>query len=134
VLKFVQFLLTAEGQDVFAKHPSYILPTQNTTLTEKKDSKINPDVDFSMTIADWYVPGQTFALYDMGMPHLYRSIVKQALDEPGTTAGSITAFVSSYLSCKVGQLTDSAQYSKPCLCQTKLPTNRNNYWPLCIQE
>lgn len=134
VLKFVQFLLTAEAQEVFAKHPMYMLPTQNTALTEKKDTKINPDIEFSMTIADWYVPGQVFALYDMGIPHLYRSIIRQALDEPGTTATSVTAFVSSYLACKVGQLTDPTQYSKPCLCQTKLPVNRNNYWPLCSQE
>jgi ABC-type glycerol-3-phosphate transport system substrate-binding protein len=134
VVKFVQFLLTEEAQNVFARHPTYMLPTQNTALTEKADTKINPDVEFSMTISDWYVPGQAFALYDMGIPHLYRSIIRKALDEPGTTATSVTAFVSSYLTCKIGQLTDPAQYGKPCLCQTKLPVNRNNYWPLCIEE
>lgn len=70
----------------------------------------------------------------MGFPHLYRSVIREALDEPGTTAVSITAFVSSYLSCKVAQLTDPAQYSRPCYCQTALPANKNNYWPLCGQE
>lgn len=134
VIKFVQFLLTREAQDIFIKHADYGLPTQNTTLAEKSDSKINPEVDFVMTINDWYVPQQHFALYDMGIPHLLRSVVKKALDEPGTTASTVTAFVSGYLTCKVGQLTDPAQYSKACLCQTTLPTNRNNYWPLCGQE
>ncbi len=50
VLKFAQFLLTEEAQDIFAKHPNYMLPTQNMTLVEKKDIKINPDIDFSMTV------------------------------------------------------------------------------------
>ncbi len=134
VLKFMQFLLTTEAQTVFMKHPSYLLPTQNTALSEEKANKINSDTDFSMTVADWYVPGQTFAQYDMGVPHLFRSIIRQALDEPSTTSGTVASFVSAYLSCKVGQLTDPAQYSKSCLCQTKLPTNRNNYWPLCTEE
>ncbi|MEI6711637.1 MAG: hypothetical protein WCK88_05670 [bacterium] len=134
VLKFVQFLLTTEAQDVFLKHPSYMLPTQNKTLVEQKDVKINPDTDFSMKVSDWYVPNQTFALYDMGISHLFRSIIKRALDEPGATASTVTTFVSSYLSCKVGQLTDSAQYPHACLCTTTLPTNHNNYWPVCGQE
>ncbi len=123
VLKFVQFLLTTEAQETFAKYPSYLLPTQNISLTEKKDAKINPDTEFAMKVSDWYVPGQTFALYDMGIPHLFRSIIQQALDEPGTTASTVTSFVSAYLSCKVGQLTDPAQYSHACLCRTTLPLN-----------
>lgn len=101
VLKFVQFLLTPEAQEVFAKHPTYMLPTQNITLMEKKDTKINPDVEFSMTISDWYVPEQSFVLYDMGIPHLYQSIIRRAIDEPGATATSVTTFVSSYISCKI---------------------------------
>lgn len=56
VLKFMQFLLTTEAQAVFVKHPNSLLPTQNTTLVEGKDNKINSDTDFSMTVADWYVP------------------------------------------------------------------------------
>ncbi len=134
VLKFVQFLLTKEAQDTFAKHPTYLLPAQNATLTGEGDMRINPEADFAMTVADWYVAGQSFALYDMGIPHLFRDAVKQALDEPGTTASTVTSFVSSYLACKVGQLTDPTQYSHACLCRTTLPVNRNNYWPLCGQE
>lgn len=55
VLKFVQFLLTSEAQNTFMKHPSYSLPTQNTALINEKDTKINPDANFAMTIGDWYV-------------------------------------------------------------------------------
>jgi ABC-type thiamine transport system substrate-binding protein len=101
VIKFVQFLLTREAQDIFIKYADYQLPTQNATLAEKGNTKINSETDFAMTIDDWYVPQQLFALYDMGIPHLMRSVMKQALDEPGTTSGVTAGFVSAYIDCKV---------------------------------
>lgn len=134
VLKFAEFLLTTEAQDVFIKYPNYFLPTQQKTLFEKKDIKINPDENFDMTISNWYVPWQKFVLYDMWIPHLFREIVKQSIDEPGTTATDVTSFIASYLTCKIGQLTDPLQYSHGCLCRSGLAPNRNNYWPVCGQE
>jgi ABC-type glycerol-3-phosphate transport system substrate-binding protein len=134
-IKFVQFLLTKEAQNIFLKNITYSLPAQTIDLTENKDLKINPaDTDFNMTINDWYVPTQTFVLYDMGIPHLFRAILKQAMGEPGTTATTVSGEISAYLTCKIGQLTDPATYSNACLCRTTLPINRNNYWPLCGQE
>jgi len=50
VVKFVQFLLTSEAQDIFIKHQYYYLPTQNKSLLEMKDTKINSDNSFSMIV------------------------------------------------------------------------------------
>lgn len=133
-IKFTQFLLTKEAQALFFKNIPYILPAQVTLLSENTELKLNPDLEFNMTLADWYVSTQTFALYDMGAPHLFRSIIKQAIDEPGATAAVAAGNASAYLTCKISQLTDPTTYATACLCRTTLPTNRNNYWPLCGQE
>ena len=133
-VKFTQFLLTKEAQEIFLKNTPYMLPAEITALSENKGLKLNSDPEFNMTLADWYVPTQMFALYDMGAPHLFRAILKQAMAEPGVTASLVTSNVSAYLTCKISQLTDSTAYAGACLCRTTLPTNRNNYWPLCGQE
>jgi hypothetical protein len=133
-VKFTQFLLTKEAQTIFLKNIPYMLPAQVNALTENTALKINPDIEFNMTLADWYIPRQTFALYDMGTPHLFRSIIKKAIDEPGVTAAVAAGNASTYLTCKISQMTDPTIYATACLCRTTLPTNRNSYWPLCGQE
>lgn len=133
VIKMMQFLTTSAAQDVFAGSQDYILPAEK-RLLKSGDTKINPEKSVNMTINDWYDEAQSFILYDMGIPHLFRSIMKQSLDEPGTTPTIIGSSVATYMKCKIKSLTDPLLAPGNCTCRTVMPENNSTYWPFCGQK
>ncbi len=85
-IKFLQYLNTAEAQNVFFANYEYYLPSQLKTLADKKLSLNSKSGEFPMSVGEWYIPDLRFAVYDKGIPHYFNYIVQKALDEPNAKA------------------------------------------------
>lgn len=131
VIRFMQYLATAEAQKIFFDNYEYYLPSQIALLAEPKSQIDSKTGEFKMTIGDWYVPTQKFVLYNKWLPHLFTYIVEKALDEPGATASVISGNILSYLKCKMNHLVDPDTYDTSCECITDTQQNNNHYWPVC---
>lgn len=131
VIRFMQYLATAEAQKTFFDNYEYYLPSQITMLAEPKSQIDGKTGEFKMTIGDWYVATQKFVPYNKWLPHLFTYIVEKALDEPGATASVISGNILSYLKCKMNHLVDPDTYSNACECTTDTQQNNNHYWPVC---
>ena len=131
VIKFMQYLATAEAQETFFKNYEYYLPSQLAMLENKKLEIDGKTGKFGMTVGDWYVPTLRFALYNKGIPHLFNYIVEKALDEPGATASVISSNILSFISCKMNHMVDPDTYDTPCECVVDTQQNNNHYWPIC---
>jgi len=132
VIKFMQYLNTAKAQETFFDNYEYYLPSQMILLKSKNDSQIDKKTgEFGMTVGDWYVATQRFIPYDMGITHLFASIIARALDEPGATSSVIAGNILDFITCHVNHLTDPDTYERSCDCRNDVQSNNNHYWPVC---
>ncbi len=131
VIRFMQYLATAEAQKTFFDNYEYYLPSQIALLAEPKSQIDSKTGEFKMTIGDWYVSTQKFVPYNKWLPHLFTYIVEKALDEPGATASVISGNILKYLKCKMNHLVDPDTYDTACECIVDTQQNNNHYWPVC---